>query len=177
MTDQPTILLAEDSDDDILLIRTAFTKANILNRLQIVRNGEEAISYLKGEGRFANPVDYPLPGLLLLDLKMPGKNGFDVLRWVRQQPTLSALRIVVLTSSDSIRDVNLAYRLGANSFLVKPVDFNHFVELSSFIADNWFQWNRTAEPQERPANPADKSAAKNKKVLLRDRESYRFYAG
>ena len=145
MTDQPTILLAEDSDDDILLIRTAFTKANILNRLQIVRNGEEAISYLKGEGRFANPVDYPLPGLLLLDLKMPGKNGFDVLRWVRQQPTLSALRIVVLTSSAEIRDVNLAYRLGANSFLVKPVDFQDFIQLSYFLTNYWLLFTKAPE--------------------------------
>ena len=145
MTHEPVILLAEDSDDDILLIRTAFTKANVFNRLQIVRNGEDAISYLKGEGRFTNPVDYPLPGLLLLDLKMPGKDGFDVLRWVRQQPTLSALRIVVLTSSAEIRDVNLAYRLGANSFLVKPVDFQDFIQLSHFLKNYWLLFTKTPE--------------------------------
>src|SRR5438552_2277910 len=149
MTDQPAILLAEDSDDDILLIRTAFTKANVFNRLQIVRNGEDAISYLKGEGRFTNPVDYPLPGLLLLDLKMPGKDGFDVLRWVRQQTGLSALSVVVLTSSEDMRDVNVAYKLGANSFLVKPMDFENVVEMSKFLQGYWLKLNRSA-PTTRP---------------------------
>src|SRR5207247_4982072 len=97
--------------------------------IQIVRNGDEAIAYLKGEGQYANRAEYPLPGLLLLDLKMPGKDGFDVLRWIRQQPGVSELRIVVLTSSDEIRDVNQAYQLGANSFLFKSVDFKSFVVL------------------------------------------------
>jgi len=177
MRDSAVILLVEDRDDDVILVLRSFDKAGIKNPIKVVKDGEQAIAYLSGSGIYSNRQDYPLPELVLLDLKMPKIDGFEVLTWIRTHPTHSKLRVVVLTSSDSIRDVNLAYRLGANSFLVKPVDFNHFVELGSFIADNWFQWNRTAEPHERPANTADQSSPKNKKVLLRDRESYRFYAG
>src|ERR1051326_7062364 len=119
MPDNSVILLAEDREDDVLLIRRAFNKANLLNPLHVVQDGEEAIAYLKGEGQYANRAEYPLPSLLLLDLKMPRKNGFEVLQWIRQQPSLSALRVVVLTSSSEIQDVNMAYRLGSNSFLVK----------------------------------------------------------
>src|SRR5262245_1735495 len=121
--EKDTILLAEDDDNHVALIRRAFQKAGLINPIQVVHDGEEAIAYLKGEGAFANRAEYPLPTLLLLDLKMPRKNGFEVLRWIRQQPTLAALRIVVLTSSQDIRDVNQAYQLGANSFLVKTMDF------------------------------------------------------
>jgi len=143
--DQPTILVAEDREDDILLIYKAFAQANIPNPLQIVRNGDEAISYLKGEGRYADRSEHPLPVLLLLDLKMPGKDGFEVLRWLRQEPTLSALRVVVLTLSTDIRDVNLAYQLGANSFLVKPLDFQDFVELSKYLMQHWLVMTKAPE--------------------------------
>src|SRR5215471_11093425 len=105
MPDQGVILLAEDREDDILLVRKAFEKGNLLNPLQIVRNGEEAVAYLKGEGKFANRAEYPLPALLIVDLKMPLMDGFEVIQWVRQQPSLAAMRIVVLTSSSEIKDV------------------------------------------------------------------------
>src|SRR5260370_9232565 len=99
MPDQSVILLAEDRYDDIFLIRRAFEKGGLLNPLQVVRNGEEVVAYLKGEGKFANRAEYPLPQLLLLDLKMPLMDGFDVLPWLRPHPSLRALRIDVLTSS------------------------------------------------------------------------------
>src|SRR3989442_7719191 len=117
MADKAVILLAEDREDDILLIRRAFEKGGIRNPLFVVRDGEEVVSYLEGIGRYSNREEYPLPDLLLLDLKMPRMDGFDVLRWLRQQPGLGSLRVVVLTASDQIRDVNVAYRLGANSFM------------------------------------------------------------
>ena len=85
------ILLAEDREDDILLIQQAFARAHIPNPLYVVRDGEELILYLKGDGKFSNRAEYPLPGLLLLDLKMPRVNGFEVLKWIREQPTLAAL--------------------------------------------------------------------------------------
>src|SRR2546426_3282265 len=113
MRDQAVILLAEDSETDILLTRRAFAKAKLLNPLHVVRDGVEAIAYLKGDGQYSNRDEYPLPDLLLLDLKMPHKNGLEVLDWIRQQPSLRALRVVVLTSSDQARDVNMAYQLGA----------------------------------------------------------------
>src|SRR6266436_5952779 len=118
MNDGVSILLAEDREEDIILIRKAFEKGGIHNPVFIVRDGEEAINYLSGVGRYSNRNVYPLPALLLLDLKMPGTDGFDVLRWIKSQPYLNGLRTVVLTSSESIRDVDMAYKLGATSFLV-----------------------------------------------------------
>jgi len=134
---QGVILLAEDREDEVLLLRRAFAQANFLNPLQVVSNGEEAISYLQGEGKYSDREEYPLPALLLLDLKMPRKDGFEVLQWIRQQPEFRALRVVVLTASDHIMDVNRAYQLGANSFLVKPVDFAHFVEVTQALKGYW----------------------------------------
>jgi CheY-like chemotaxis protein len=150
MSERAVILLAEDREDEVLLIRHAFSRANIPNPLFVVRNGEEAISYLKGEGKYSNRAEYPLPDLFLLDLKMPRVNGFEVLTWVRQQPGLAALRILVLTSSDEIRDVNEAYSLGANSFLVKPHDFEDFTELSRIIQDFWLKRSKAPETYRPP---------------------------
>src|SRR5437879_9371695 len=120
MPDQAIILLAEDREDDVLLIRKAFSKANISNPLQVVRDGEEAIAYLSGEGKYSNRAEYPFPDLVLLDLKMPRLDGFGVWKWIRAQPGLEGLRVLVLTSSEDMRDINRAYGLGARSFLVKP---------------------------------------------------------
>src|SRR6266581_2683253 len=127
MIDSAVILLAEDDDNHVVLLRHAFKEANFLNPLHVVRDGEETIAYLKGEGQYANRAEYPLPALLLLDLKMPRQNGFDVLTWIRREPHLAGLTVVVLTNSDGLRDVTRAYQLGANSFLVKPLDFDQFV--------------------------------------------------
>ena len=146
MSDQALFLLIEDTENDVLLIQRAFIKAKILNPLLIVKTAEEAIAYLQGDGRYSNRAEFPLPELILLDLKLPGMDGFDFLRWIRQQPSgLSAMRIVVLTSSDLMRDVNLAYQLGANSFLVKPVDFERFVEISQALNGYWMWMSKTPE--------------------------------
>src|SRR6266704_5961759 len=123
------VLLADDSEDDGLLLEMAFGQLDRLRLLPRMCDGEQTIAYLSGEGKFSDRRKYPLPDLLLLDLKMPRVDGFEVLKWVRQQPGLSSLRVVVLTSSEDIRDVNVAYRLGANSFMVKPMDFDNVVEL------------------------------------------------
>jgi CheY-like chemotaxis protein len=149
MSEQAVFLLVEDSDNDAILIRRAFHKGNIVNPLQVVSSGDQAIAYLSGEGAFSNRAEYPLPDLVLLDLKLPGIDGFEVLRWIREQPTLKALRVVVLTSSDRIQDVNLAYQLGANSFLVKPVDFERFVEISQALKGYWI-WLSKAPEVSRP---------------------------
>ncbi|HWX22380.1 MAG TPA: response regulator [Candidatus Binatia bacterium] len=145
MPESAVILLAEDSEDDIFLIRRAFTQAHISNPIHVVRDGDEAVAYLKGEGKYSNRAEYPLPGLMLLDLKMPLLDGFDVLRWIREQPGLAALRVLVLTSTKEIREVNQAYKLGANSFLVKPVDFENYIELSKLIRDFWLRVSSTPE--------------------------------
>ncbi len=131
------ILLAEDLDDDILLIRKALQRAGIDNPLHIVRDGEQAIHYLAGIGKYSARDVYPLPELLLLDLKMPRADGFEVLQWVRSRPALRSLIIIVLTVSEDIRDANRAYELGASSFLVKPMDFQNSTALADLIRTHW----------------------------------------
>jgi CheY-like chemotaxis protein len=145
MPERAFILVADDSEGDIIILRKAFEKAYVPNPLFGVKSGAEAISYLKGEGRYSNRNEFPLPDLMLLDLKMPGEDGFDVLTWIRQQPGLKSMRVVVLSASDHIRDVNKAYQLGANSFLVKPSDFENFVELARSISTNWLRHGRAPE--------------------------------
>jgi CheY-like chemotaxis protein len=176
MRNEALILLVEDREDDVLLMLRSFEKAGIKNAIQVVGDGEQAIQYLSGQGKYSNRGAYPLPELVLLDLKLPGVDGFEVLRWIRTNSQLPGLRVVVLTSSDSVRDVNLAYSLGANSFLVKPMDFNRFVELSGLIADTWFLWSQTPAGPGRTAGSENGWNPRNKKVLLRERETGRFYA-
>ncbi len=151
--DTAVILLAEDDADHVLLVQRAFKKANLLNPLHVVRDGVEAIAYLKGEGPYINRAEFPLPALLLLDLKMPRKDGFEVLTWIRQQQGLSSLRVIVLTSSDGIQDINLAYQLGANSFLQKPADFEKFVIVIHALQGYWL-WMDKAPEISRPAPKA-----------------------
>lgn len=131
------ILVVEDNSDDAFLIQLSFEKAGIINRLRTVKTGEEAIAYLKGVGPYADRALHPLPRLMLLDIKLPGIDGFEVLRWVRQQPEFLKLRIVVVTSSTEVRDVNEAFSLGANSFILKPADFMRFAEFSQALAGSW----------------------------------------
>lgn len=145
MSDQALVLLVEDNDDDVALVRRALDKGKVVNPLQVVKSGEEALEYLIGTGRYANRLEYPLPELMLLDLKLPGINGFQVLRWLRQQPGLKSLRVVVLTASDALSDATQAYQLGANSFLVKPIDFNEFVNITNAIQGYWLWTSRSPE--------------------------------
>ena len=152
MLDRAVILLVEDNADDAALLRRAFIKARVMNPLHFARSGEEAIAYLGGSGKYANRAEFPLPSLVLLDLKMPGMDGFDVLRWVRQDHALKALRVVVLSYSDDMRDVNTAYKLGANSFLIKPADFDRFVEISQALNGYWI-WMDRAPDIEKSAGP------------------------
>jgi CheY-like chemotaxis protein len=132
---QPTILLAEDSEDDVILIKRAFRKAGICSPLVVVHDGEEAIAYLTGYGRFADRAQFPFPDLFLLDLKMPIRDGFEVLRWMQTQPELTKLPVIVLTQSDRIKDANEAYNLGAYSFLIKGTDFNDTVAFAQSVSD------------------------------------------
>jgi CheY-like chemotaxis protein len=133
----PVILLVEDDENDVFFIQRAFQQANIGNPWKRARDGEEAISYLRGDPPFADRDKFPAPQLMLLDLKMPRKNGFEVLQWVRQQPGLKRLPIVVLTSSREDPDVNRAYDLGANTYLVKPVKFEGLAEMIKTLNLYW----------------------------------------
>ena len=131
------ILIAEDDDNDIFFLERAFKQAQIVNPVYRVTDGEEAIDYLQGAGEYADRVKHPLPYLMLLDLKMPRKNGFEVITWVRMQHGLKRLPIVVLTSSKEDPDINRAYELGANTYLVKPVKFEGLVEMLRALNLYW----------------------------------------
>ena len=151
------ILLVEDDETDILLLRRAFRKARIANPLVEVRDGQAAIQYLAGEGAYSDRAQYPLPFLLLLDLRLPKLSGFEVLAWIRDQPELASMITVVLTTSDHVRDVTKAHDLGANSYLVKPGNFDELVEMVKRIEGHWLMLDQVAAAQEsRPAwrNPA-----------------------
>ena len=131
------VLMAEDDDNDVFFLERAFKQAQIANPVHRVKDGEEALAYLKGEGQYSNREKFPLPHLMLLDLKMPRKNGFEVIQWVRQQPGLRRMPLVVLTSSKEDPDVNRAYELGANTYLVKPVTFDGLVEMMKTLNLYW----------------------------------------
>ncbi len=128
-----TLLMAEDNQADTMMVRQFFRKAGILNSFQEVDNGEKTLAYLRGEGIYADRGQYPFPILLLLDLNMPGKSGWDVLEWLRQNPPHQPLGIVVLTGETNIKIMNRAYKLGAHSFLVKPLQFEDFANLIKCI--------------------------------------------
>jgi len=139
------ILLVEDSPDDAFLIQRAFRKANLANSVQLVRDGEEAVAYLKGDPPFSDRSQFPLPVLMLLDLKLPRRSGLEVLEWVRQDSTLKRLPVVVLTSSRESVDINRAYDLGVNSYLTKPVGFDALLEMVKSVNLYWLILNEQPE--------------------------------
>jgi len=146
MLENQYILLVEDDPNDALLIQRAFHKAGMKDILKTVRDGEQAIEYLRGTGVFADRSRFPLPFLMLLDLKMPGTDGFEVLSWVRTDSSMKRLLVVVLTSSNLQADVDRAYDLGANSYLVKPVSFDEMVQMIRRFEIYWTELNRIPTP-------------------------------
>ena len=142
-----TVLLAEDNSTDALMVQRAFKKANLLNPVQVVDDGDKAVAYLAGDGPYADREKYPLPVLLLLDLKLPRRSGLEVLEWLRQQPAIKRLPVVVLTSSKENADINRAYDLGANSYLVKPVDFDPLLEMVKTLGLYWVFMNEKPETE------------------------------
>ena len=142
MLNSEMILLVDDDENDVLLIQRAFQKAGMRNNLKVVRNGQQAIEYLGAQGSYTDRDKFPLPFLVLLDLKMPGVDGFEVLEWMRRDPSVKSLLVVVLTSSNLQSDVDRAYELGANSYLVKPVEFDEMVHLVQRFEAYWTEINR-----------------------------------
>lgn len=136
-----TILLVEDDPNDVLLVKRAFRKANLENPLQVASDGEAAVAYLAGQGNFVDRERFPLPAVVLLDLKLPRKSGLEVLVWLREQADLKCLPVVVLTSSGEAGDVNRAYELGANSYLVKPVAFENLLNMVKALHTYWLTLN------------------------------------
>jgi CheY-like chemotaxis protein len=140
-----TILLVEDEPNDIFLFERAFKKLDLSGNLQVVSDGEAAISYLTGEGEYADRERFPIPSLVLLDLKLPRISGLEILSWLRQQPGLRRLLVVVLSSSKETIDINRAYDLGANSYLVKPVAFGTLVNIVKTLDLYWLAFNERPE--------------------------------
>jgi len=140
--DAVNILLVEDQKSDVMLIQRALRKGGIVNPIYVVRDGEQALAYLMGEGKYADRQTYPLPSMMLLDLKMPKVGGLEVLRQVKQTEGLKRILIIVLTSSALSADVDKAYDLGANSYLVKPVKTEDFIKVASDIKCYWLMMNQ-----------------------------------
>ncbi len=135
------ILLVEDNRMDVELLLDAFREVRLGNKIHVVRNGQEALDYLFGHGEYADRQEYPLPDLMLLDLKLPGIDGHEVLRQVKETPGLKRLPVIVLTSSKEQGDRALSYDSGANSYLVKPVSLDGFLEMTRQITDYWLLLN------------------------------------
>ncbi len=131
----PAVLIVDDSENDLLLMRRAFKKAEFDLPYQTVTGGEQAIAYLCGEGEFSDREQHPIPTVLLLDLNMPGVSGFEVLRWVRDNPGFHRLCVIILSASMRKEDVETSFDLGANAFLVKPADLLELIDLMKKLRD------------------------------------------
>ena len=135
------ILLVEDNQMDVELTLDAFREARLSNSIHVTRNGQEALDYLFGRGKYAESERHPLPDLVLLDLKMPGIDGFEVLRQIKNTTGLKRLPVIILTSSKEEGDRAMSYDNGANSYLVKPVSFEGFLDVVRSIGDYWLSLN------------------------------------
>ena len=137
------ILLVEDREADAFLVQYAFQRAELTTPLQIVTDGQMAIDYLAGAGKFSDRTRFPLPGLVLLDLKLPYVMGLEVLAWVRQQPSLKRLIVIILSASVNEGDIAQAYELGVNAFLVKPSDLDTLADMSKALKHFWLTHNKS----------------------------------
>ena len=143
-----TILLVEDEPSDVFLMRRALKSAQITNPMQIAGDGQEAINYLSGAGKFSDRAQFPVPSIIFLDLKLPYKTGFEVLDWIRGQEHLNQTLVMVLTSSSEERDISQCYKLGARTFLVKPPNAAMLTELMVSLRDFWVRHNEFTLPDD-----------------------------
>ncbi|MES9971547.1 MAG: response regulator [Candidatus Thiodiazotropha sp.] len=144
MSNSAIIMLVEDNRMDVELTLDAFKEARLSNRIEVANSGRHALDYLLGNGAFTDRIEYPLPDLILLDLKMPGIDGFEVLKQIKGTPKVKRIPVVVLTSSKEQGDRALSYDIGANSYLVKPVAFSGFIDVVRQIEDYWLTLNVAA---------------------------------
>ncbi|MFZ5863831.1 MAG: response regulator [Nitrospirota bacterium] len=140
MTSEPrpvTILLVEDNLQDIEITRRAFAKGRVRNDLVVVRDGEEALDYLRRRGKYHDPAASPRPGMILLDLNLPKVGGLDVLREIKDDPSLKAIPVIVLTVSQREQDIVRSYHLGVNTYIQKPVEFENFMRVVTTVHEYW----------------------------------------
>jgi CheY-like chemotaxis protein len=148
MNSELRILIGEDNDDEAFLLQRALLKAGVSNPTHICRHGQEVIDYLRALPPYSDRAIFPFPRMLILDLKMPGLSGLDVLRWIRRHPECTVIPTLILTSSAEESDVVEAYRIGANAYLTKPGGFDDFVET---LTDLGKFWNRCLLPPSPPS--------------------------
>ncbi len=134
-----TIVMADDDDDDYLLTKKALKESKLLNKLHRVKDGEELIEYLRHEGEYANQDTYERPGIILLDLNMPRKDGREALKEIKSDPKLSNIPVVVFTTSKAEEDVYKTYQLGVNSFITKPVTFDNLIKVMQTLGTYWLE--------------------------------------
>jgi CheY-like chemotaxis protein len=132
------ILMADDDEDDRLMAEEALREAKLLNPIRFVKHGEELLDYLYCRGEYSDPGSAPRPGLILLDLNMPRKDGREAIREIKEDPELKLIPIVVLTTSEAEEDIYRTYDLGVNSYITKPVAFEGLVEVMKNLANYWF---------------------------------------
>jgi CheY-like chemotaxis protein len=133
------ILMADDDEDDRLMAKEAFTEVKLLNFFHTVENGEELMDYLCRRGKYTDPAVSPRPGLILLDLNMPKKDGRQALKEIKADPSLRSIPVVVLTTSKAEEDILRSYDLGVNSFIIKPVTFEGLVDIMKTLTKYWFE--------------------------------------
>jgi two-component system response regulator len=134
-----TILVVEDSDDDYFATARAFKKAGLANPVRRCTNGDQALDYLLRRGDYADAQQSPRPGMVLLDLNLPGTDGREVLRALKREPHLAAIPVIVLTTSNAPQDIERCYACGANSYMQKPVDLHGFVLAMTRLKEYWFE--------------------------------------
>ena len=134
-----TILMADDDEEDCQLTKEAWDENRLANDLRFVGDGEELMEYLQHRGKYSDPADSPAPGLILLDLNMPKKDGREALREIKASPELRRIPIVVLTTSKAEEDILRSYDLGASSYITKPVTFEGLVKTVKHLKQYWFE--------------------------------------
>jgi CheY-like chemotaxis protein len=142
--DTSCILQVEDEANDVFLLQRAFLEEGIQSQVKVATDGQMAIDYLAGSGPFANRSKFPLPSIMLLDLKLPRRSGREVLEWLRLQPALRRIVVIVFTGAQYVGDIGLAYDLGANSFIIKPQEFSQYTKIARLLRDWWLQLNQFA---------------------------------
>jgi CheY-like chemotaxis protein len=131
------ILLVEDEENDAMLLKMAFKKNNILNPIHWVKDGLEAIAYLNGEGVYANHALYPFPEVLIVDLKMPRMSGLELLQWIRDHSNYKVIPTIIMSSSRQDSDIEKAYELGANTYIIKPSSFDELARVVKLTHEYW----------------------------------------